>query len=1322
MVMDNSDPGAAGVIAWCNMIRFNMARDPGRQFLEEQIQNGFDFLDSYLENVLSGPKTESVTELLKTPGRKKDAPRTRAATAAAMKANAVFSVSLEEDDASQENRAPVNSFHRTLLQAKEQNDAISSMATSKESVHHQSREISNAMDATEPLKGKVQKVLAITNSHSSETAEMEREDHVMAPQVNVSSPPLHASEPQVDAFVVDDYMEPSIVPKELSVIAEDDEQRSRLSLPAPSQEVIDVSPPVAAMSGLQEKPQPVDDMVTNEIQVQLPTEIADHTPDDDFASTSAQTFHSIPLDSPRVLSAVIEYSTAPLPPMPRGDVQDDAHASATPLPIVPSASTEDATSDPTQSGDLVVPIRDDAQTSGQVLNRKPSLSQFTGLSAPSPLRNSRGITREPSMGPGPGTTPAPSTGVVVGKRSSWLVKAREAKALEVTSKRVSTLGAGTSTMMTGTKRKSVEMLGPSIPSLASNLNVKSSEDGERLPKVLKLAEPIEDTSIQKGKGNESAEHNAVEKPSLIAAKGERETPPLRAPPSPTRTTRTLHAAQSTEDITVPLRSAEEEGVLDRFKRTVEGFGARAGKNAGKSLGENAAAALAEARAAAEAKVAQRHKIEGEDSIIMTEESRMAVVPVEEPSVPKVISSAPPSATAPKESDKRLSISDLVSSADDEVRKQHLAPAAQLVPQPSTVNNVADSSMSTTPPNSPPPQKPIFTAPPPPVFSKPVPHPVFALPTAVSHNKPAAATGPSKDFLFKLPSSSLFSLPAASLGVPPTFSAPHALSAQSSKASIFSDVIFDKEDSVPAWMTSTQDTDYEEYRSQSQQKAATQTDELDDDDSWHVDEKFTSNQMWTPFGFASADKDDTWSTIPSRSTSQKGGDTGPLQTQNLTRALEQVQEAFSEHEPEPAQTVPEVDDDGYNAEAEELADMAMEIDEMDVPEPETDLEDIILAGKSTVGLVKPKHDPLRARSQSQQSSTSASSSQSQMGFFGNASKFVSSMLGGSKKPKPEPVKSLQLAAVAAKKQQEENEKKTARLKEMENRRQLAQQRKAEEDKARAIEEDRKFKVETERRKREREEHTDKRPLRSTMKKGEEDNTKKRKLGDTEKKPDSKKPPSKERKDALPVRTGKFPSAAAPGTSTKTMKSALKQHPPHTQDSSAAASSSTAKPPKNLKTAGSSSNLKASAKGKAPATQKDDDLGGQQPSQVVQSQMANRAKTQMQAAQPPPLSSNDIELPEIHSEYSDSEDENRPRTFDPPEWAQSPELRHALQQQSTLNPDDIFGKIGPLRMEEIFRTRQSRFRARTSSANWTGTDQLTQQEEEEYARRMGFKETQ
>jgi hypothetical protein len=122
------------------------------------------------------------------------------------------------------------------------------------------------------------------------------------------------------------------------------------------------------------------------------------------------------------------------------------------------------------------------------------------------------------------------------------------------------------------------------------------------------------------------------------------------------------------------------------------------------------------------------------------------------------------------------------------------------------------------------------------------------------------------------------------------------------------------------------------------------------------------------------------------------------------------------------------------------------------------------------------------------------------------------------------------------------------------------------------------------------------------------------------------------------------------------------------------------------------------------------------------MAARADARIQAAKQiaaPTVQSESIELPDINSEYSDSEDEDRVRTFDPPHWAQSPELRHALQVQSTINPDDIFGSVRPLKMEELFKTRTSRFRARTSSANWTGADRLTLEEEREYAKRMGFK---
>lgn len=52
--MDASQPGSAGVLAWCNSIRLSIAQDPGREFLDAQIQKqGFDFLESYRDGVLS---------------------------------------------------------------------------------------------------------------------------------------------------------------------------------------------------------------------------------------------------------------------------------------------------------------------------------------------------------------------------------------------------------------------------------------------------------------------------------------------------------------------------------------------------------------------------------------------------------------------------------------------------------------------------------------------------------------------------------------------------------------------------------------------------------------------------------------------------------------------------------------------------------------------------------------------------------------------------------------------------------------------------------------------------------------------------------------------------------------------------------------------------------------------------------------------------------------------------------------------------------------------------------------------------------------------
>jgi hypothetical protein len=52
-------------LEWANNVRFSMVNDPGRQSFQDQIQlYGFQFLDDYLDNILSKPKQECVFTLI----------------------------------------------------------------------------------------------------------------------------------------------------------------------------------------------------------------------------------------------------------------------------------------------------------------------------------------------------------------------------------------------------------------------------------------------------------------------------------------------------------------------------------------------------------------------------------------------------------------------------------------------------------------------------------------------------------------------------------------------------------------------------------------------------------------------------------------------------------------------------------------------------------------------------------------------------------------------------------------------------------------------------------------------------------------------------------------------------------------------------------------------------------------------------------------------------------------------------------------------------------------------------------------------------------
>lgn len=112
----------------------------------------------------------------------------------------------------------------------------------------------------------------------------------------------------------------------------------------------------------------------------------------------------------------------------------------------------------------------------------------------------------------------------------------------------------------------------------------------------------------------------------------------------------------------------------------------------------------------------------------------------------------------------------------------------------------------------------------------------------------------------------------------------------------------------------------------------------------------------------------------------------------------------------------------------------------------------------------------------------------------------------------------------------------------------------------------------------------------------------------------------------------------------------------------------------------------------------------------SKTPNASSSQKPPPKPSPKypSGENINLPEI---ATDSEDEDSDAEMLPvPKWAQPKELENLLRQQEGMEVDSIFGPIAPFSLEETFKTDKKikKFRERTSSANWSGADRLTQDE--------------
>ncbi|KAG9001960.1 hypothetical protein FRB93_011932 [Tulasnella sp. JGI-2019a] len=73
---------------WALNITTKLSNDPTRPAFKEFVQvHGFLFLEEFLEDALRGPKDQTVVDLAKTPGRRKDVPKTTRAAAVAMAAS-----------------------------------------------------------------------------------------------------------------------------------------------------------------------------------------------------------------------------------------------------------------------------------------------------------------------------------------------------------------------------------------------------------------------------------------------------------------------------------------------------------------------------------------------------------------------------------------------------------------------------------------------------------------------------------------------------------------------------------------------------------------------------------------------------------------------------------------------------------------------------------------------------------------------------------------------------------------------------------------------------------------------------------------------------------------------------------------------------------------------------------------------------------------------------------------------------------------------------------------------------------------------------------
>lgn len=608
-------------------------------------------------------------------------------------------------------------------------------------------------------------------------------------------PHVHNSSPTVEPATIPlppppslpSSLEPPVVETEhnLSVIAEDEEPSERTQPSTPGRETEVLLPP-----------QP---LVENATPLHQGSKVVSSSDMD------IDTFHSIPLNSP----SWNEVSR-----------NSGSRTQVTNTSMVVDGDTGRLPEHRLSSGGREHHAQEGTTTTFSKVSDKPLSSSFPTLPEPMPLRKSTRL-RDPSMNTI--MLGAATPGATAGKRTSWLAKAREVKALEGTGKKLTThapIIAATTVSTQGTKRKSEDML------------VGNQE--ERAPKIAKL--------VEGGVAPRESKENPF--PSSSNHQGISEHP---------------KASQNHEI----HDSNISEGVLDMLKKTVQGLGVRTGKTMGKSLGGEAATALAEAKAAAEARLAERDRRE--------ETLAMGQTALVNPAVPENID-VPMPLSIPQQDANRVSLSDLFPRAG-RVKEKHRPPEKvfhKATPTSPAVNVTAEAirlSTSTTPPNSPPADSIHAVAP---VFTKLAP--VFVPPVQVASKlNPISKDAFGSVFpLHNVPSSMALGF-GTKIPSPISRSLPAPLTAQSTIESVHSGTIFDQDD-APSWLPSTQDTEYTTvFESQSQPQAQI----CDEDDSWPVDEKLAAGVQWT-YGVSKEDSM-TWSTLPSQS---QRGDTGPVTRTSL----------------------------------------------------------------------------------------------------------------------------------------------------------------------------------------------------------------------------------------------------------------------------------------------------------------------------------------------------------------------------------------------------------------------------------------------------------